>query len=287
MSQPNDLEPTLEDIYLELATGVDPYPDAIKASDVPDTEPREELPPDSEMEKIFKDPKRDLAKYKIEIMFGSKRSFTQDIHLARIDLWMSGRALAGGGDDHMFICGYPDCAKPIPSESVGCPISGRILANMSPNEKWSAIQGHWAVCPHCASAGINNLGKQACSVEAVGYKLDKESTRMQLFTRNTTVTSPDGTIYPCIKDCILIQSGLQTISELLAKYWQWLDGNADFYMKYNPRSIQVQKHQGYFNQERPVWNQEDVLVIYPLANILKDTLAGSSLVNRIKAFLKA
>lgn len=284
---------SMEDFYLKQATGVDPmrgggewWEHAVKAANIPDGPPQE-LPADAEMDQIYRDPRKDLATYKIEIRFGADRSHFKDSHLARIDLWISGRMLAGGGDDHMFICGYPDCGKPIPSDNVGHSVNGEMLAQMNDQQRWAAIQGHWAVCSSCAEAGKNNLGKQACSIEAAGFKLNRDSNRLEPAMSSLAVKGPQGEVYPCLKDCIILQASSRVIAELLARYWRHLDGNADIYMKYHPLTMKKQQQLGAFEVDRPVWDKADRLVVYPVANIIKDTVAGASLVNRFKAFINA
>lgn len=76
------------------------------------------------------------AGYKIEIMFGPKRT-PQGPNAVCIQLWESGRRLDGDADDRMYWCrdvtagSNLGCGKPIPS---------------------GAIHNLVAICPHCQSA---------------------------------------------------------------------------------------------------------------------------------------
>lgn len=285
MSEKNDSN-FLEQYYLGHATGDAGYmEEALRYSEVPD-EIQRELPYDPEMAAIFKDPRDERAKYKIEIRLSANRSISSMV--ARIDFWLSGRMLAGGGDDHMFICGYSDCHSPIPSENVGQAISMKALGKLTGHYMMHGLQGHWSICPTCMAAGRNNNGRQATSIEAMGYHLNRDSNKLEKKTNHTVITDPLTKIkYPCVSDCILVSASPEVIASLLAKYWMKLDGNADLYMKYHPVNIKHQQAAGYFNHERPVWDEADQLVVYPLKNIIQDTSAGASLVGRFRALLLA
>jgi hypothetical protein len=224
------------------------------------------------------------AKYKIEIRFGSQRSKSHMI--ARIDLWESGRSLAGGGDNHMFICGYDDCQAPIPPDNVGRTVVTRAHSDLQTMYEHHGLSDHWAICPVCLSKGRNNNGKQVASPEAAGYVLNEKMNRMDKKIQESHVVDPISKIkYPCIKDCMFIAATPRVIAESLARMWESMDGNADIYMKYNPNNIKAQYYTGYYNEDRGDWDEKDVLAIYPLANILKDTQAGSSLVSRFESFI--
>jgi hypothetical protein len=87
-----------------------------------------------------------------------------------------------------------------------------------------------------------------------------------------------------IGDSIFYRSSLSQAAENLARWWTKLEG-ADIYAKYSPTDPRtVMMRQAY---DARTAREKKGLTIYPLANILKDTLAGSTLESRFKAFLTA
>jgi hypothetical protein len=88
-----------------------------------------------------------------------------------------------------------------------------------------------------------------------------------------------------IGDSIFYQTTIQQASERLAWWWRKLGCNADIYAKYSPtdpRTVMMARH-----YDAKTAREKKGLTIYPLENILKDTLAGSSLETRLKAFITA
>lgn len=77
----------------------------------------------------------------------------------------------------------------------------------------------------------------------------------------------------------------EALSVKIAKWFRKLENNADIYLKYHPTDIRyaalVDAHG--LDKGRMLRG----LTIYPLKNIVKDTLAGASLEKRIKALLSA
>jgi hypothetical protein len=231
---------------------------AVSFDDVPDEAPAELVRDDPVLNEIFEDVG---ALYKIEIRLGSKRKTTWVT--AKIDLWHSGRYFAGEGDDHMFICSYPDCAAPIPSDCV---------------------EGDWVICPTCRDKERNHGGLQAASAEAAGYKLDKEATNLIPATKHRQVKTRMGFSVPCVRDCLLVAAQPDQLADILATYWQKFEGKADIYLKHHPEDIRHTPGKGTF---RPVWDKKDALVIYAMEDIVKDTLAGANIIERFKALLTA
>lgn len=282
---------SMTEFYLEQA-GVSGDHDeaALKFDDVPDREMKA-LPKDAEMDEIFQTQRR--AKHTIEIRFGKHRR--HDYAVARIDLWVNDYIPIGSGDnpqgktigtDHMFLCGYPDCGKPIDSKYVGAAVSSYVIQNAQEGARWDLVQGHWAICPHCNEANRNNNGRQVASAEFAGYKLSKDTGRLMAASNNTYIRDPNtGIKYPTIRDCIMVAATPDHIATLLARLWDDLEGDADLYLKYNPQAIREQMSQGVFNYVRPNWDEEEELAIYPVENILKDTLHGASLQGRFKSFI--
>jgi hypothetical protein len=88
-----------------------------------------------------------------------------------------------------------------------------------------------------------------------------------------------------IGDSIYYTQTIEQASSTLASWWRKLDGNADIYAKYrpdDPRTVQMAR--GYCPRTA---REKKGLTIYPLANILKDTMTGASVESRFKAFITA
>ena len=74
-------------------------------------------------------------------------------------------------------------------------------------------------------------------------------------------------------------------AEEIVKWYNKLNQSADIYIKYHPTDIRVKAMTDAFGLEAA--RQRRGLTIYPLANIIKDVSAGSSLKSRFKALLQA
>lgn len=231
---------------------------AVKYDDVSDEPPKELVRDDADLNAVFGDKG---ALYKIEIRLGSKRKTTWVT--AKIDLWHSGRYFAGEGDDHMFICGYPDCTAPIPSD---------------------CLEGDWVICPVCRDKDRNHGGLQAASAEAGGYKLDDTSLDLVPATKHRKIKTRMGFSVPCVRDCLLVAAQPSHLADILATLWQKFNCKADIYLKHHPEDIRHAPGQA---TSRPVWDDKDELVIYAMEDIIKDTLAGADVVERFKALLTA
>lgn len=88
-----------------------------------------------------------------------------------------------------------------------------------------------------------------------------------------------------IGDSIFYRTTIDQAVDVLAKWWRKTGGRADLYAKYSPtdpRSIMMAQNYDYRTAR-----EKKGLTIYPLQNILKDTLNGASLESRIKAFITA
>jgi len=77
----------------------------------------------------------------------------------------------------------------------------------------------------------------------------------------------------------------KTLAEHVAGIWRQLGMNSDIYCKYDPKDIRVEVMEKKVGAARA--HELRGLFIYPLANILKDTAAGSSLESRLESFFKA
>lgn len=258
----------------------------LKVDDVEDESPREELSAEAkELASLL--PADTRATYKVEIRAANPRMASN--FLARIDLWISGKQWGGGGDDHMFVCGYADCHAPIPPSAVGRVLSPERMRELRARvgrETVRLFDGHWAVCPTCARRGRNHGGRQVTSPEAMGWKAD-ESARLVSSVKTQGVRDPrTGQVYPCIRDCVMIKAPVQAVATVVARFWDALGGDADVYLKYHPLRRSEQIRLGvYDTEDRPLWDDLDELALYPRMNIIKDTAGGASLDGRFRAFL--
>jgi len=88
-----------------------------------------------------------------------------------------------------------------------------------------------------------------------------------------------------IGDSIFYRTTINQASDIIAKWWRKIGHNADLYAKYNPldpRSVMMAQ-----NYDFRTAREKKGLTIYPLQNILKDTLNGATLESRVKAFITA
>lgn len=88
-----------------------------------------------------------------------------------------------------------------------------------------------------------------------------------------------------IGDSIFYRTTIDQAATIIANWWRKIGNNADLYAKYNPqdpRSVMMAQNYDYRTAR-----EKKGLTIYPLQSILKDTLNGSTLESRVKAFLSA
>lgn len=88
-----------------------------------------------------------------------------------------------------------------------------------------------------------------------------------------------------IGDSIFYRTTIDQAATILADWWRRLDCRADLYAKYSPldpRSIMMAQ-----NYDARTAREKKGLTIYPLQNILKDTLNGATIESRFKAFITA
>ncbi len=170
------------------------------------------------------------AKWKIEVMFGPKRTLAGPNHFG-LSVWQSGKRLNGGGDDLSFWCIKADESGDESREGCG----GIIVSDN--------VKGGVAFCPNC---------KRAVNAEML--------TQLRVGFMSS-----------------------QNLSIELEKLFRKLDSSADIYLKFDRmdvRTLAMAKAKG-----TEVANKLRGLHIYPLKNIIKDTVAGASLQGRFKAFL--
>lgn len=189
------------------------------------------------------------AGYKIEIMFGPRRT-TNGPNVCLVQLWESGKHFHGGGDSLMYTCintkkldqkttkdvllglhknpeffaGFGGCGKAIPGNSMASGI---------------------AFCPHC---------KKGINAKLLTHLLPFENTTAEL-------------------------------SEVLALIFRQLKDNADLYSKFFRDDIRYQASLRAYGEEKG--RKLRGLSIYPLKNIMKDLAAGAALETKFRAFLSA
>jgi hypothetical protein len=88
-----------------------------------------------------------------------------------------------------------------------------------------------------------------------------------------------------IGDSIFYRVSVDQAANILETWWSRLECNADLYAKYAPTDPRTALM--YQNYNHRVAREKKGLTIYPLENILKDTIAGSSIHSRFKAFITA
>lgn len=216
---------------------------------------------------------KDRAKYKIEVQFLKARSSQAHVpNLFNVQVWESGRRLHGGGDQRMVFCGYWPGQGYTGEEECGKPISD---GNFGVNH---------LVCPHCRrEMFLDENVKKAHIKLAMDEKQDVRGLRKM----------------PIANPLLLGKLSPGPMSIFLAKIFRNLDSNADIYVKFHATDI---RHQGITSLEtdaakvkqyekaraaRTERGENRGLLIYPLTNIIRDTLAGATLEGRLKALILA
>jgi len=86
-----------------------------------------------------------------------------------------------------------------------------------------------------------------------------------------------------IGDSVFYKTPISSAAKVLAEWWRKLDRNADIYVKFSPtdpRTKLMMQSEG-FRRARELKG----LTIYPLKNIIRDTVGGSTLESRFEALL--
>jgi hypothetical protein len=185
------------------------------------------------------------ADFKIQAWFRSNRSLN-GVSALTVSVWESGKRLHGGGDSLMYICRrLAEAPKPRPLD---------VLA-INPNK--ATAKG----CGEFLSANIIQGGRVQCPSCGMVHRSEEIATD------------------------ILYEADMHRASEILARMWRRLGGNADIYVKYSPTDPRTKAmadaHGIHMAREKKG------LTIYPLANIIKDTQNGATIENRFYALLTA
>lgn len=210
-----------------------------------------------------------LAKYKLEIQFSKARSSKLETpNTAVVVAWESGRRFHGGGDQRMAFCGYwsgqgyygeDECMAPIEDKHFGM---------------------YHTVCPTCQREQfLDPLTKKQHLLYAQREGKDLNSLAK----------------LPVANPSYVVNLTPKKMAKFIAKRWHSLGGNADLYVKYHPTDIrcydvdEVKKPDVYekARRDRTERKENRGLVVYPLANIIKDILAGAEIEGRFLALLLA
>lgn len=206
-----------------------------------------------EME-VAKRDQEDKSKYKIEVMFGKQRSsLAYRPSPCALIIWESGRRLHGGGDQKMYWCGYPDCAKPLSSDNFGY---------------------MHAVCPICKREQFLDLDAKQAHIRS----LKKENRRSDGIER-----------LPIVVGEKYVNLTPPNLAELIVKTWYELNMEADVYLKYSPNEIRYDPKN---ESTKTIDNLDKVRVqrqplIYALRAIRKDLAAGADLKAMITGMITA
>jgi len=199
------------------------------------------------------------ARYKIQVQFGKERT-TNGPNVLGITLWESGRKLDGEGDTLMYWCSEmdevnPKTGKMLHKGTAGCGgiISDAFInaATISSRSGERGARQLLARCPHCE-----------------GVVAAERLTSIMTY-RVTT----------------------DRLAEILAGLWGnnlavgGLCGSADIYLKYHWTDMHYIAMEAQLGHDKA--REMKGAVIYPLANLLKDTMSGSAVEDRLRAFLKS
>jgi len=167
--------------------------------------------------------------------------------LYTLSAWESGKRLHGGGDEMMFLCRRHQGARKLSRFDV----VASTKKDIGPLGCNKFIPGEL----------IGPGGVVVCPHCGVRHKSDQ------------------------IGDSVLYNTTVDVAARVLTDWWLRLDSNADLYAKYtptDPRTIMMSR--GY---NARLAREKKGLTIYPLANIIQDTMNGSSPEARFKAFITA
>ena len=84
---------------------------------------------------------------------------------------------------------------------------------------------------------------------------------------------------------LLVNLTTEKLSAMVADIFRRLNSDADIYIKYHPTDLRVEAMNNVHNLDKGRMSRG--LTIYPLANIIKDTIDGTSVETRFKALFSA
>lgn len=201
-------------------------------------------------------PGGDIAAYKIDVIFSSKRSSLMHVpSMCVVTIWESGRHFHGGGDQKMYWCGYPDCQKPISSDVF--------------------LSAH-CVCQKC---NRENFRDPVTRLQHVAY-VDRQGQPRNGIDK-----------LPCIVGEKFAKLTPPKLAQLLHKTWHQLDGDADIRLIYSSGEIRFDPlHDGIktkvVDKLAKARRCRDP-VIYTVAAIRKDLAAGADFIKQLTALVTA
>jgi len=89
----------------------------------------------------------------------------------------------------------------------------------------------------------------------------------------------------CIGDSVYYNTDMDTAAEIIERWWRKLGCDADLFVKFAPTDPRTLLHADAYGIQRA--KELQGLVIYPLENILRDTMSGAEIKGRFKALLLA
>lgn len=191
-----------------------------------------------------------LAKFKIEIHFGPDRTTKRDFR-ALVLLMESGKFFHGGGDGQMYVC----LDHRLYEKDNTTPPS--VLPQLRQMMKERTEYG----CG--APIGTAQIAAGIALCTSCNRRID---------ARYLTGQMP-------------FYGSIQELAELTEILFRRLGSDADVYCKYHPKDIRYRTQAEMKGVEEA--RRRRALLIYPLRNILKDTTAGASLVDRFVACFRA
>ena len=212
---------------------------------------------------------RELAPYKIEVQFMKARSSKRETsNLAAIMVWESGRRFHGGGDQRMVFCGYwrgqgyqgeDECMMPVKDENF--------------------VRGYM-VCPYCQREQFLNE-----KVKMGHIKLAREDRSDVSGLKKM----------PIANGKLLMNLSPKRMADFMSRIWHDLEGKADLYIKFHPTDIrchdvpEIRKPDVYerARRDRTEKKENKGFLVYPLENIIKDTVAGATIGSRFLSCILA
>ena len=188
------------------------------------------------------------AKYKIELHFNKGRT-TNGPNVAAISIFQSGCRLNGEGDELVYICSERDKGLALNAPGVKDRAVIKGYAGCGKIIEGDRIRGGVAICTSCVDGKENMIASE-----------------------NLTST-------------LLVNLTTDKLAVMVADIFRRLDSNADIYIKYHPTDLRVEAMNNVHNLDKGRMLRG--LTIYPLANIIKDTLGGASVEKRFKALFSA
>jgi hypothetical protein len=214
-----------------------------------DDRPRRRAEAASRKQKEVRDAR---AKFKLEIMFGKRRSSTA-LNPVMVTIWESGKRFHGGGDEKMYWCGYDDCMNPIKVEQ---------------------FMVDDVLCTKCNRRNFCDPKIKAAHIRSRRLRV-KDTTQLD----RTEVLVGER----------MINTDLRKLSVFMARHWRLLGGNADVSLKFHRTDIRYDPvHQEKQSRDLLDKARSDRLPgIYVLERIIKDTVAGKSVEDCFFTFLTA